>query len=65
METIYETYEKEICSNCKNRDICKEELRIRLDNTIKCDSYIKDKQKRGYKQFQGRLEKQEKPIMRL
>ena len=65
METIYETYTRTLCSNCKNKNICKEELRIRLDNTIKCDSYIKDKQKQGYKQFQERTAKQKKPIMRL
>lgn len=65
METIYQTYIREICSNCRNRNICKEELRIRLDGTIKCDSYVKENQKQGYKQFQGRTANQGKPIMRL
>ena len=61
----YEIYAKEICSNCKNRENCTEELRKRLDNTLKCYSYIKDRKKKGYKQFEGRTANQRKPIMRL
>lgn len=38
-ETIYETYVRQICSNCKNREQCQEELRIKVDGTIKCNSY--------------------------
>lgn len=41
--TIYETYVKEVCSNCKNKTNCKEELRVRIDNTIKCEKYEKEK----------------------
>jgi hypothetical protein len=39
METIHETYTRILCSNCKNRYKCQEELRKRLDNTIRCDKY--------------------------
>ena len=39
MKTIYETYVKEICSKCKNKEDCKEELRTKIDNTIKCEKY--------------------------
>ena len=39
METTYEIYARELCSNCKNRKTCKEELRRRLDNTIRCGNY--------------------------
>lgn len=38
-ETIYETYVRTICRNCINKETCNEELRKRIDNTIKCDSY--------------------------
>lgn len=38
---LFETYTKEICSRCKNKENCQEELRIRLDNSIKCDRYKK------------------------
>ncbi len=65
METIYETYIRTICSNCKNRHNCKEELRKRLDNTVKCWEYIKDKQIAGYKQPLIRLAEQLKPLMKL
>lgn len=64
-ETIYETYIRTICSNCKNRDNCKEELRKRLDNTVKCWEYIKDKDITGYKKPLIRLANQQKPLMRL
>lgn len=39
METIYEIYVKEICSKCKNKENCEEELRIKINNTIKCEKY--------------------------
>ncbi len=38
-ESIYETYSRTVCSNCKNKEQCNEELRIKLDNTIKCERY--------------------------
>lgn len=38
-ETIYETYARTVCRNCKNRERCQEELIIKIDNTIKCDYY--------------------------
>lgn len=34
-----EKYVQEHCKNCKNKERCQEELRKRLDNTIKCDYY--------------------------
>ena len=40
MKTIYETYVKEICNKCKNRKRCKEELRIKINTTIKCEKYV-------------------------
>ena len=65
METIYETYTRTLCSNCKNKKYCKEELRRKIDNTMKCDKYIKDKNIQGYKKIEGRIANQEKPIMRM
>ena len=42
MENIYQTYAREICSKCKNKQQCEEEIRVRIDKTIKCDSYEKE-----------------------
>ena len=44
IETIYQTYTRTVCSICKNKDKCEEDLRIRLDNTIKCNEYIRVEQ---------------------
>lgn len=49
METIYETYSKRVCANCKNRKECKEELRIRINGTIKCDMYERENKTEGHK----------------
>ena len=38
-ENIFNKFIKEVCNNCKNKKECQEELRIRLDNSIKCDKY--------------------------
>ena len=40
-ETIYETYSRTVCINCKNKEQCQEELRIKIDGNIKCDNYEK------------------------
>lgn len=42
-ETIYKTYAKEICKNCKNKKDCQEELKRKLDNTIRCERYERKK----------------------
>lgn len=39
METIFETFTRTVCANCKNKKECQEELRQRLDGSIKCDKY--------------------------
>lgn len=38
-ETIYETYTRTVCSICKNKNKCNEELRKRIDNTIQCEEF--------------------------
>ena len=38
-ETIYQKYVRTVCKKCKHKEQCNEELRKRLDNTIKCDKY--------------------------
>lgn len=38
-ETVYQTYVKTVCKKCKHKEQCNEELRIKIDNTIKCDNY--------------------------
>ena len=65
METIYETYIRTLCSNCKNKELNLCEIRKDIEGTLKCVYYAKDKQIAGYKKFEGRLAKQRKPIMRL
>lgn len=39
-ETIFETYSREVCSICKNREQCQEELHKRIDGSIKCDNFV-------------------------
>ena len=39
MKSILQEYSEKICSICANRKDCQEELRIRLDNTVKCYEY--------------------------
>jgi len=41
-ETIYQTYTRTVCSICKYKEECQEELRIKINNTIKCDKYEKE-----------------------
>ncbi len=65
METIYETYIRTICSNCKNRNKNLCEIRKDIKGTLKCVYYIKDKEMEGYKQLLIRLAEQQKPIMKL
>lgn len=64
METIYETYKRTLCSNCKNRklDLC--EIRKDINGTLKCVYYAKDKQIEGYKKPLVRLASQGKPLMK-
>ena len=38
-ETIYETYTRTVCKICKNQKECQEELRKRIDNTMKCEKF--------------------------
>ena len=35
-ENIFKTFNKKICKNCKSEN-CPEELRVRLDGSLKCD----------------------------
>ena len=41
----FKSYSEKICSNCINKKECQEELRIRLDGSIKCDEYKRKKEK--------------------
>ncbi len=63
-ETIHETFARVLCSNCRNRLKCQEELIRRLDNSIKCYKYVKDKDVEGYKKPLSTTAKQLKPIMK-
>ena len=51
METIYETYKRTLCNNCKNRksDIC--EIRRDIKGNMKCINYIKEKNKKATNSF--------------
>ena len=65
METIYETYIRQICSNCKNRKTNLCEIRKDINETLKCSYYTKDKETEGYKRKSIVTAKQGKPIMKL
>ncbi len=45
IENIFKKFSKEICTNCINRKECQEELRIKLDGSVKCDRYEREKEK--------------------
>ena len=37
-ESIFKTFNNEICKNCENKN-CPEELRVKIDGSIKCNEY--------------------------
>lgn len=65
METIYQTYIRTLCSNCKNKETNLCEIRKDIRGTLKCIYYQKDKEIRTYKKQLIRTANQRKPIMRL
>ena len=64
-ETIYETYVRQICSNCKNRNLDLCNIRRNIKGNLQCAYYEKDKEIQGFKEFKGRIAYQEKPVMKL
>ena len=64
-ETIYETYIRTLCSNCKNRERNLCEIRRNTNGNLQCCYYIKEKQIEGYKKAEKITAKQQKPIMNL
>lgn len=48
-ETIYEAFINKLCSNCANRNKNLCEIRRKIDNTLSCEYYEKDKPVKGYK----------------
>lgn len=65
MENIYETYARIICANCKNKKECQEELRKRIDNTIKCNKYERKIKNEGYKNQKQITAKRNKSLMEI
>ena len=63
MKNIFEIYTKEICTNCRNRKECQEELRKRIDGSIKCDYYERESQNEGYKKQKQITTKRNKSLM--
>lgn len=63
MENIYETYVRTVCANCKNKKECQEELRKRIDNTIKCNKYERKIKNEGYKKQKQITAKRNKSLM--
>ncbi len=63
MKNIFEIYAKEICANCKNKKECQEELRQRIDSSIKCDSYKRESKNEGYKKQKQITAKRNKSLM--
>ncbi len=61
-ENIYETYIRILCSNCKNRTLDWCEIRRNFENNLKCCYYEREVENKGFKKFEGRTAKQEKPI---
>lgn len=64
-ETIYETYTRQICTNCKNKKLELCNIKRNINGNLQCIYYEKDKGTQGFKAFKGRTANQNKPIMRL
>lgn len=66
MKNIYERFSEELCSNCKNKYKCEEELRQRLDGTLYCELYERENKQDGYKDKIkiNVTAKKQKPIMK-
>lgn len=64
MKNIYERFSEELCSNCKNKYKCEEELRQRLDGTLCCELYEREIRQNGYKDKINVTAKKQKPIMK-
>lgn len=64
MKNIYERFSEELCSNCKNKYKCEEELRQRLDGTLYCELYERRNKQVGYKKQINVTAKKQKPIMK-
>lgn len=65
MKNIFEIYAKEICANCKNRKECQEELRKRIDGSIKCDHYERENKNESYKKQKQITAKRNKSLTRI
>lgn len=63
-ETVYQTYIRTLCSNCKNRQTNLCEIRKDINGTLKCCYYDKDKEVQGYKRQLNITANQHKPIMK-
>ena len=63
-ETIYETYIRTICSNCKNKgtDLCC--ITKDINGVLKCCYYERETIQEGYKNFKGITANRNKPIMK-
>lgn len=63
MKTAEETYVQYLCRNCKNKhiDLCC--IRRKIDNTLYCESYKKDKELEGYKKPLDKTAKFDKCVM--
>lgn len=63
METIFETFTRTVCANCKNRKECQEKLRRRIDGSIKCDKYERESKNEGYENQKQVTAKRNKSLM--
>lgn len=65
MENIYETYARTVCANCKNKKECQEELRKRIDGSVKCNYYERENKNEGYKKQKPITAKRNKSLMEI
>lgn len=63
MKTAEETYVQYLCKNCKNKDTNLCCIKRKIDNTLYCESYVKDKDLEGYKKTLYRTAKYEHCVM--
>lgn len=65
-ETIYETYKRELCSNCRNKNtnvnLC--HITKNIKGNLQCCYYERENKSKGYKKFKNTTATQLKPVMK-
>lgn len=65
MKNTYERFKEELCTNCKDKENKDCEIRRRIDGTLYCEPYEREKRpEKKKKQYMDITAKKSKPIMK-